>query len=72
LFRRRCRREAVSDVLELVVVPEELEPEGVAPGVTPCPKAGGFVLEECLPAVSERALESGIEYCLPAGEPGST
>lgn len=49
--------------------------EPPADGVIPAPNAGGLAEPEPpdeRPAVSPRAEAIGIEYCLPAGEPGST
>lgn len=52
------------------------EPAGfeTVDGVIPAPNSGGFVefAADLRPEVSLRAAETGIAYCLPAGDRGST
>ena len=69
----------LADDLALGVLEASLEaPDealAVPEGVTPTPNKGGFAPladPEDAPAVSLRALVTGNEYCLPAGDPGST
>jgi hypothetical protein len=65
------RRRGAAAVVAVAVV--EAGAVAVAAGdeVTPLPNSGGLDLDGC-PESPPRALEMGIEYCFPAGEPGST
>jgi hypothetical protein len=70
------RRRGAAAVVAVAVAVAEAGAVAVAAGdeVTPLPNSGGLApldLDGC-PESPPRALEMGIEYCFPAGEPGST